>query len=111
MKSALYLAMAVALVAVFTTDVSAQSYNQSYQFGVGLNYGGGFPYPNLDDCNRGGFFGNRIGVLRRQESPPYFAQFPPVYYSGIVRRPYGISPYAAPPGIVPTPFTYCPPSV
>ena len=33
---------------------------------------------------------------------PYFAKFPPVYYSGIVKRPYGISPFATPPGIIPT---------
>ncbi|HMP78911.1 MAG TPA: hypothetical protein PKD54_05625, partial [Pirellulaceae bacterium] len=36
-----------------------------------------------------------------REDLPYFAKFPPVHYSGIVPRPYGISPYAAPPGIMP----------
>ena len=36
------------------------------------------------------------------ERPPYFALFPPVYYSDqIVRRPMGVSPFAAPPGVRP----------
>ena len=34
------------------------------------------------------------------ESIPYFAQFPPVYYSQPVPRPYGWSPYAYPPGVL-----------
>ena len=34
------------------------------------------------------------------ESIPYFAQFPPVYYSHPVPRPYGWSPYAYPPGVL-----------
>lgn len=32
-----------------------------------------------------------------QQEPPYFALYPPVYYSYPVRRPYGLSPYAWPP--------------
>jgi hypothetical protein len=50
-------------------------------------------------------FGTRHSVPfhLRVEAPPYFALYPPVYYdSQIIRRPYGISPYAAPPGIPPT---------
>ena len=47
----------------------------------------------------GGFFG---GGFDREADLPYFAKFPPVYYSGIVKRPYGISPFATPPGIIPT---------
>ena len=34
------------------------------------------------------------------ESIPYFSQFPPVYYSHPVPRPYGWSPYAYPPGVL-----------
>ncbi|MDA9777561.1 hypothetical protein N9D38_03910 [Rubripirellula sp.] len=30
-------------------------------------------------------------------TPPYFATNPPVYYSGRYARPYGLSPFAAPP--------------
>ncbi len=99
MKSALYLALAVALVVVCSNDVSAQTFNGGYQFGAGFS--AGFPYPGRSECGQYPIFGNRIGVLRRQEAPPYFAQFPPVYYNGIVRRPYGVSPYAAPAGITP----------
>jgi|GEM_PF-979976 len=100
MKNIFTLAVAVAALALFASEqASAQGYSTGYQFGTGVNQshrGGG--------CNQwgGGFFSgfNRIG-LDRAMAPPYFAQFPPVYYSGIVRRPYGISPYAAPAGIEP----------
>ncbi|MBI2825167.1 MAG: hypothetical protein HYX69_10815 [Planctomycetia bacterium] len=34
------------------------------------------------------------------DAPPYFAMFPPVYYSHITPRPYGYSPFAYPPGIM-----------
>jgi hypothetical protein len=85
MKRMLILAIAaVAMVFTTSTDASAQSYNNGYAFGTGV--GQAF-------C--GGFGGSRFAA------PPYFAQHPPVYYSGIVRRPYGISPFAAPPGIEP----------
>ncbi len=101
MKNIFTLAVAVAALAFFASEqASAQGYNSGYQFGTGVNQSrcaGG--------CNQfgGGFFTgfNRIGILDRAQAPPYFAQFPPVYYSGIVRRPYGISPYAAPAGIEP----------
>ncbi len=85
MKRMLILAVAaVAMVFTTSTDASAQSYNNGYAFGTGVG-----------QAFRGGFGGSRFAA------PPYFAQHPPVYYSGIVRRPYGISPYAAPPGIAP----------
>lgn len=89
----------VAVCAMSTTDVSAQDYNAGYRFGAGLNYSQGHAFRG----NRGFpfAFGGRIGFSPRHEAPPYFAQFPPVYYSGIVARPYGVSPYAAPPGIAP----------
>lgn len=101
MKNILTFAVAVAALSFFgSQQASAQSYNNGYQFGTGVNqsFRGG-------SVNRfgGGFFGgfNQIGILDRAQAPPYFAQFPPVYYNGIVRRPYGISPFAAPPGIEP----------
>ncbi len=48
-----------------------------------------------------GFNYNRAGF----ERPPYFALFPPVYYSNeIVRRPIGVSPFAVPPGVTPVEY-------
>lgn len=88
MKRMLILAVAVVALVFTTTDASAQRYNSGYAFGTGIG-----------QSFLGGFGGNRF------TAPPYFAQFPPVYYNGIVRRPYGVSPYAAPPGIVPVEMT------
>ena len=51
-------------------------------FGYGGGYGSGMPY-------------NVYG----QDSIPYFALYPPVYYSHPVPRPYGFSPFAYPPGV------------
>ncbi|MEM9410194.1 MAG: hypothetical protein AAGA30_03720, partial [Planctomycetota bacterium] len=85
MRILLSLAVVLTTMAVYSASSEAQ-FNDGYRFGAGAGFG------------RGLFFGSR---LVPREQPPYFAQFPPVYYSGIVRRPYGISPYAAPPGIAP----------
>jgi len=38
--------------------------------------------------------------LRADQPVPYYAVHPPVYYSHVVRRPYGYSPYADVPGVV-----------
>jgi hypothetical protein len=43
-------------------------------------------------------YGSGYGINYRQ--PPYYALFPPVYYSYPVPRPYGYSPFAYPPGTV-----------
>jgi len=54
---------------------------------------------------RSGLYG--LGGLRglygngHFEKRPYFALNPPVYYSQPVARPYGYSPYALPPGVLP----------
>ena len=113
MKNIMTLAIAIAALALFSTmsteQVSAQGYNNGYQFGTGVNQsfrGGGFNggfHGRQSGGYGGGFFAgfNQIGIVDRVQAPPYFAQFPPVYYSGIVRRPYGISPFAAPPGVEP----------
>ncbi len=87
------LAIVVGTMATCSTTVDAQIYNDGYQFGAGFR-------------NSYGFCG---GFLTPREQPPYFATFPPVYYSGIVKRPYGISPYAAPAGIVPVELTVAQP--
>ena len=121
MKNIMTLATAVVALAFFSTlsteQASAQGYNNGYQFGTGVNQsfrGGGFNggFNGSRGVRRGGFGGgffagfNQIGILDRAQAPPYFAQFPPVYYSGIVRRPYGISPFAAPPGVEPVEFRH-----
>jgi len=90
----------LAIGVIPTSQAPAQTFQSGYQFGAGLGVsgiGGGFCDP---------FFGP-IGNFRSfpREQPPYFAQFPPVYYSHIVRRPYGVSPFAAPPGIMPVEMT------
>lgn len=100
---------ALAIVALCGTAATAQaqhSYRDGYGFGLGFQTGQGFPYPgqNCQTPFPGGLgllpfgFG---GIVERPDEPPYFAKFPPVYYSDIVRRPYGVSPWAAPPGITP----------
>lgn len=56
-------------------------------------------------CGFGGFapfgfyqpYGARYGTSLR--TPPYFATNPPVYYGARYARPYGISPFAAPPSV------------
>lgn len=84
-------AIAIAcIVSQSTSEAQAQGcgLQNGYQFGVGMGYN------------------NYIGQLRTlapHDRPPHFSLFPPVYYSDIITpRPYGISPFAAPPGIRPT---------
>lgn len=88
MKRVLAVLVAIAaVVALSDNQAQAQNFVGGYQFGAGLqsNCGGGL--------FRGGY--------AAREQPPYFALYPPVYYSHIVPRPYGISPFAAPAGIAP----------
>ena len=51
-----------------------------------------------------GFGGNLTGLpynyFQSQQELPFYAKFPPVYYSYPVARPYGYSPFAYPPGIM-----------
>lgn len=51
-------------------------------------------------CYGGGGFGGYGGynVYTNSDRPPFYAMFPPVYYSYPVPRPYGYSPFAYPPG-------------
>lgn len=110
MKRLLLLAAAIAVVAFVTeSNANAQGYINGYQFGTGVAasdfYGGRRPF------NRG-FFGfrdfDRIQTRVRPESQPYFAVNPPVYYSHIVKRPYGVSPFPAPAGIAPVEMQFVP---
>ena len=89
MRILLSLTVVLAAMATFTSTSEAQ-YSDGYRFGSGIR----FSRPIF-----GGSF------LTPREQPPYFAKFPPVYYSGIVKRPYGVSPYAVPPGITPVEMT------
>ena len=71
------LALAVCFTFVDVTPASAQ---------VGCNGGG------WSDSAYFGFYNRRwidVGQM-----PPYFSQFPPVYYSVPIARPYGWSPFA-----------------
>ncbi len=96
MKSLLKLSIPAIAVALCLTQ-SAIAQIDGYRFGVGLDYAGG-----QYRCDRN-FFGLPIAPTPRIDQPPFFALYPPVYYSqDIVARPYGISPYAAPAGIIPT---------
>jgi hypothetical protein len=54
-----------------------------------------------------GPYGPRL--YNAQRGIPHFAAFPPVYYSHIVPRPYGYSPYAYVPGVVTPSFELCQP--
>lgn len=74
----LFLMVAVALGAASATQAQAQFWG-----GYNAGFYGGLPYS--------------VYVL---DSVPYYAMFPPVYYSHITPRPYGYSPYAYPPGIM-----------
>ncbi len=61
----------------------------------------------------GGGFGCGFGLpwsAYSLSTPPYFAIFPPVYYSHVTPRPYGFSPFAYPGGY-PTPERLSMPSV
>ena len=77
LKASLILAVAAA------ASLAGSSAKAQYFGGCGFGgYGYGMPY-------------NVYG----QDSIPYFALYPPVYYSHPVPRPYGFSPFAYPPGV------------
>ena len=59
--------------------------------------GYGWPYHVAAHPFYGGYYPPSLYV---REYIPYSAQYPPVYYSYPVARPYGYSPYAYPPGTV-----------
>lgn len=105
MKRLLAVAVAIAAVTMFCqSDANAQIHNglySGYQFGTGVNASRGFYGQRPLSFRAGGSYNSR-------EDLPYFAKFPPVYYSNIVARPVGISPYAAPAGIRPVEMDYAP---
>jgi hypothetical protein len=94
--------VAIAMTACLSdATAQAQVYQDGYLFGAGLRA----------QCYNGGINGAINGINRgltryELEQPPYFAKYPPVYYSHVVKRPYGISPYAAPAGIAPIEMSF-----
>ena len=94
-----FIAIAAALAAiVICSEGNAQAQSRLHS--------GGFPYPgsSYQQGFNGGF--GFDGFRLRREQPPFFAKFPPVYYSRAIKRPYGISPYAAPAGVTPVEINY-----
>lgn len=83
-------AMVVATIAMFSPSTAEAQFHDGFRFGRGITSGG---------FGGGGCCGG--GFTTPREQPPYFAKFPPVYYNGIVPRPYGFSPFAVPGGITP----------
>lgn len=93
---------------IVTTQAQAQApipnpvlrQNTQFPFPAGMlpnavgNFSG-FPSLNLHE------FARTIPRASGSSVIPYFALYPPVYYSHIVPRPYGYSPFALPPGMEP----------
>lgn len=77
------LALAAVVFSACSTS-SAQAQANGYDFGIGW-----------------GLAQQPLRLSTPREDLPYFAKFPPVYYGDMIRRPYGFSPYALPPGIEP----------
>ena len=103
MKRLLAMAVAVAAITMFSqSDAQAQNFHQGFQFGAGLSSGFGGSSFNRGGFNRG--FGFRSSGISSRDDLPYFAKFPPVYYSNIIARPVGISPFAVPAGVRPVEF-------
>lgn len=103
--------LAVAIAAGRPVEAQGYSVQDGYGLGLGIGYGSAYGAPGGRCGGHLNGFAPFGGVIMSppREDLPYFAKFPPVYYSGIVARPYGISPYAAPPGIVPVEMTVAPP--
>lgn len=70
------------VIGLALSDSQAQAQGPCFG-GAGWGWGANYPF---------GLYGSRV------EDVPYFAMFPPVYYSMPVPRTYGWSPFAYPPG-------------
>lgn len=85
-------ALAIAAIAIATSATSvdsAEAQIRGYAAGIGFGYSQQ----------------SSVRFISPREDIPYFAKYPPVYYGDMVRRPYGISPYAVPPGIMPAEYS------
>ena len=76
------------MVMVGVSFAQAQAPSDGYALGVGWSYAGGHSAAS--------------GVS--QQRTPYFALHPPVYYGERIARPYGYSPFAVPPALLPAEF-------
>ena len=83
MKTRFVFSLLVAVVCCFYSAPEAKAQ-------AGCGYGPGFGGYGVFDLGR------LYGVLA--DNVPYYAAFPPVYYSAPVPRTYGYSPFAYPPG-------------
>ncbi len=81
----------LALLAILVATLGAAAPRAAAQYdGCAGGYGGyGYGYWDI---------GRLYGVLA--QNVPYYAAFPPVYYSYPVPRTYGYSPFAYPPGVM-----------
>jgi len=52
-------------------------------------------------CGWGYYLDGGLRGHANQKTIPYFALHPPVYYSHPVARPFGFTPFAVPPGVMP----------
>ncbi len=93
---------AFAAILVGTTEIAQAQHRFR---GNGFNRGGGIG-AGVGGFNFGYYYQpNTYNSFHRPDNVPYFMKHPPVYYSRtIVKRPYGISPYAAPAGVAPVEF-------
>jgi hypothetical protein len=99
------LAAVLALVAVTPAEAFKGGHGGGgHKCGRGFGGGFGIGIGGFGDC------GWDLAELYRElyNNLPYFALHPPVYYSEIVPRTYGYSPFAYPPGVM-TPEVACAP--
>jgi hypothetical protein len=85
-KRLILLIAAFSMVALGANSVQAQAPSAGYGAGLGWGFAGGY-FQTLNQVS--------------QQRIPYFALNPPVYYGEQVARPYGYSPFATPPALLP----------
>ena len=94
MKLVRRLLPALAMAACFSVAGTAAAQDgNAYGVGLGFGYGAAWVAP---------------GRCANSYRIPYFALHPPVYYGEKVARPYGFTPFATPPGIVPAEVQFVP---
>ncbi len=87
----LWLGGAILLAGIFSASSAHAQYGiGGLGLGGGMSSGWGVGYYNYSGGYGGGGY----------QRPPYYALYPPVYYSHPVARPYGYSPFAYPPGVM-----------
>jgi len=92
-KQFILLVAAFSLITLGANSLQAQAPGAGYGAGLGWGYAGGY-FQMLNQAS--------------QQRVPYFAINPPVYYGEQVARPYGFSPFATPPALLPAEFQAVP---